>query len=110
MTPDVRLGLQFEVYHLTFGADDRTRYTIAYELEREEDVAFRSRRRQAPESKIITASSEYRGDTTREEQVIVLDLSDWDVPGRLRILVRVTDENTGQQVARTLDFDLSVQD
>ncbi len=110
LTPDALLGLQFEIYHLTFGADDQTSYTIAYEIEREEDVAFRTRQRQDPASQTIKASSRYAGTTTRERQTIVLDFSDWDSPGRLRILVRVTDDNTGQQAVRMLDFDLALED
>ncbi len=108
LTPDLRLGLQFEIYHLTFGADDRTRYSISYEMRREEDPAFRSRGRQPTDTRTITASSVYEGVTSKERETIVLDLSEWDSPGRLQILVRVTDENSGQEVVRTLDFDLSV--
>jgi GWxTD domain-containing protein len=110
LTPDVQLGLQFEVYHLTFGPDDQTRYRITYEMQRNVDPAFRSRAQEATDSRTITASSLYEGGTSREQEVVLLDLSEWDSPGALSILVRVRDENSGQEVVRGVDFDLSVGD
>ena len=110
LTPDLALGLEFEIYHLTFGADDRTRYTITYELEREEALSFRTRALQVPESRTITASTRYEGQTSKDEQTISLDLSEWDTPGRLRVLVRVRDEVSGQEVERSLAFDLEAGD
>jgi GWxTD domain-containing protein len=110
LTPQVRLGLEFEIYHLRFGGDDRTRYTISYELQRESDPAFKTRARQIAGSQTITSSTDYSGASATETETIVLDLSDWTEPGRMRILVRLRDENSGQEVTRSLDYELALVD
>lgn len=101
LTPGQPVALYFEVYHLTFGADDRTRYTVAYE------VARGPERRLLPgraASGTTAARITYAGDGTTAREAIVLDLEAWDGEGELTITVRVTDENTGRQVERDLRF------
>ena len=102
--PRKPLGLYFELYHLTFGADDRTRYTVEYVVERStprgglaglfgrEDV-----------QKTATATTE-RGRSRRTQEYLELDLSGRAGATTLTIVVRVTDEVTGETVYRTLPF------
>ena len=96
LTPQTPLGLYFEVYHLAFGEDDQTRYTIEYEVVRD------------PETRHITqtsAQSSYTGSSRTLEEYITLDLSEVGAARRLGIVVRVTDEVTGRTVERTVAFD-----
>ncbi len=104
ITSDVQLALYFEVYHLTFGADDMAHYTVEYEIARSEEKGGLLRllggKDEARTSSRISNTS--RGRTAKE--TIFLDLSDWTGNGELKVRVRVTDETTGQHVERTLRF------
>jgi GWxTD domain-containing protein len=103
---DTPLALYFEVYHLPFDADDRTRYTVEYEIE--------GRRNRGAIAELFTGDDEERTtvSTTREgsartaEEYILLDLSKWEEETDLTVTVRVTDEITGQEVTRSVDFRL----
>ncbi len=106
LVPGIKLGLEFEVYHLTFGADDRTHYTVTYELARTDDIAFRTRARQEAATSMTTASTRYSGTSTTQRETIVLDLTPWSVAGSLTIYVRVRDDTTRQEVVRSLEFTL----
>ncbi len=66
LAPGTPLALYFEVYHLAFGEDDRTRYTVAYEVMRQEDNDTRTAAR-------TTATGAARA--ARDD--VLLDLSDW---------------------------------
>ncbi len=101
---DVQLALYFEVYHLTFGADDLAHYTVEYEIARSEDKEGLLRLLGGKEEARTASriSNTTRGRTAKE--TIFLDLSDWTGNGELEVRVRVTDETTGQHVERTLRF------
>lgn len=109
IAPDASLMLYFELYHLGFTAADRTRYTVAY------DVARRTKRGglrglfRGDKADRTTASTTYEGNARTATEQILIDLSDWAVesPGALTVTVRVTDEVTGQQVERSISFDVS---
>lgn len=106
VTPDVRLGLYFEVYHLAYGPDDRTHYTVAYEVVREEHEGGLLRlRKQTVERRTVTTTS-YTGDDRTARETVFLDLNELSGPGRFEVHVHVTDEVTGQSVARSLAFDV----
>lgn len=106
------LLLQFEVYHLAYGEQDRTQYTVEYELLRREERGrllglFLDDR----ETRTSTASA-YTGSSRRTEEYILLD---WDgdppeEPQPVTVTVRVTDETTGQTVERSIDFRLLPSD
>jgi len=96
------LLLYFEVYHLTYDADDQTRYTVEYEMTRRTDGGLL---RKGNEDR-ISAATEYAGDSRTARETILLDLSELDAAGELDVTVRVTDEVTGRQVERTLPFTL----
>ena len=86
------LGIYFEVYHLTYNADDETQYTITYEI----------KPRSGRKTTSVTSSHQGRSRKTQEE--IILDFSGWTGP--VRVTVTVEDDVTGAQVSRGLDFNL----
>lgn len=98
LTPETPLGLYFEIYHLAFGDDDQTHYTIEYELVRDPD----GRR-----VKLMSAQSPYTGASRKAEEFIALDLSEIGSARAIEIVVRVTDDTTGQTVERAVPFTLA---
>ena len=105
LTGDTPLLLSFEVYHLSYGADDRTRYTVAYEAEGETKRGwtkiFRGTDTQRTSTEMTMA-----GTDRRTEETILLDLSEIErgEPQDVRVTVRVTDEVTGTTVSRDVEF------
>ncbi len=103
VTPQTQLGLYFEVYHLTFGPDDQTHFTVAYEVARREQPGGLLEK--APIRR-TTAQTRYSGDSRSAHETILLGLDDLEGTGQFEITVRVTDEITGQQTQRALSFDV----
>ncbi len=106
ITPETPLALFFEIYHLTFDADDRTRYTVEYgvtRLKKRGALASLLGRRDA---ETILATTPYTGSSRTAREHILLDLSTFNGEGPLAVTVRITDQNTGQTIERTLDFEL----
>ncbi len=105
LTGDTPLLLSFELYHLAYGADDRTRYSIAYEASGETKRGwteiFRGTDTQRTSTEMTMA-----GTDRRTEEAILLDLSEIerDEPQDVRVTVRVTDEVTGTTVSRDVEF------
>lgn len=99
-------ALYFEVYHLGYGSNDQTEYTVEYAFRKWSDdewVPFDDEQQQ-----VTTTETTYSGQSRRTEEFIVLDASEWsDVTDvdRIQVVVRVTDENTGQDVSRNVAFD-----
>lgn len=92
------LGLYLEAYHLTFGADDRTRYTVAYEVERPGER--RLFRRGAPDRTI--AQTTHTGASRTAREFILLDLEAIASDEPVTLTVRVTDEVSGLTEARSV--------
>lgn len=99
VSPETELGLGFEVYHLAYGDGDQAQYTVEYEV-------LRDRGRRSPER--ISAQTAYTSTSRNTQEYIALDLSDYDEGGPLDIIVRITDDVTGQQVERRIRFALVV--
>ncbi|MFB6273826.1 MAG: hypothetical protein ABEL51_13110, partial [Salinibacter sp.] len=105
LAPNTPVLLSFEVYHLAYNADDRTRYTVTYEArgqtKRGWTKLFRGTDTQRTSTEMTTTGTDRR---TRE--TIRLDLSQIqrDEPQNVRVTVRVTDEVSGTSVSRSLDF------
>lgn len=100
------LALTFEIYHLTYDTDDRTRYTIAYEVNRAQQWGgLRGLFGGTDEERTETAAR-YRGTSRTEPSFVVLELPSWNVtrPTPVDVTVRVTDEVTGGTVERSLSF------
>lgn len=99
------LLLYFELYHLTFGSNDRTRYNIAYVVESKTQHGwtrlFRDR-----QTEQVSMSATHSGTSRRTEELITLDLS--SIAGEqaraVRVTVRVTDEVAQTQVERSVNF------
>lgn len=107
------IALNFEIYHLTFGSDDRTRYTVEYRAEYEEDRGGLAGLFGATETKATSATSTYRGTTRRTKEYIALDLgaqAEFDAPTTVTVRVRVTDEVSGRTVSRPVTFTLTPDD
>lgn len=107
ITADTPLLLSFEVYHLTFGPDDRTRYTVSYEVEGETQRGL-SRFFRGQDTQRTTTETEMQGSERRTDEYILLDLSeiDRDEMQRVQVTVHVTDEVTGATVSRNVSFSL----
>lgn len=112
VTLDSPLALYFEVYNLNFGEEDRTRYTIEYDVYEQSGP---SEREQGEPSRIrqgtgVATTNEGRSQTA--EEYIQIDLRDWDFNANtdLTIAVRVTDEVTGVEKLRTIDFEVVSSD
>lgn len=102
------IALYFEVYRLAFGADDRSEYTVEY------TVRGRAARGKIAEfflgddERETVVSSTYEGTQRTAEELIRLDVADWDIESQTTatVTVQVTDESTGQQVERTIEFEM----
>lgn len=111
LTADTPLVLSFELYHLTFGEDDRTRYTVAYEVEGETTRGW-SRLFRGQDTQRTETETTQEGTDRRTEEMILLDLTqiERDEAQDVRVTVRVTDEVTGAAVTRTVEFRLQPGD
>lgn len=99
------LRLYFELYHLAFGPDDQTRYTVAYEV-RPVKKGGLLRFLGGRQDEGMAAQTQYTGSSRTAQEQIVLDFEAWEGYGALQITVRVTDEVTGQHVERALPLTL----
>lgn len=105
ITPRTPLALYFEVYHLAFGEDDRTRYTIEYDIVQTMERQGIAQLFRNDDVQRTATRSEYAGASRTTEEYIVIDLSEWkERDGTLSVVVRVTDETTGRQAERSIDF------
>lgn len=105
LTADTPLLLAFEVYHLSFGNDDRTRYTISYEVKGETRRGW-GRLFRGQDTQRTTTETTRQGTERRARERILLDLSriSRDEAQDVRVTVRVTDEVTEASVTRSVDF------
>lgn len=102
---EAMLALYFEVYHLTFGVGDETQFEVEYEVRGARKRGGRrlfGRRNQA-----TSTSTLYTGQNRTAQEYILLDLSEWEGDGAMEVVVRVTDQHTGQQVERILGFEMN---
>ena len=90
------LALYFEVYHLTYGPDDKTQYTVTYEITRS------SRKKKATGK--VQASTEYSGESRKAVDYILPDISPEDVKSGVEIKLQIRDNTSGQEVTRSIRF------
>lgn len=102
---DTPLLLSFELYHLAMAANDRTRYTVRYEVEGRVRRSWMRPFRTRTVNWTSTATSA-SGTRSRTEEKILLDLSRLSARATqdVRVTVRVTDDVTGATAARTVAF------
>lgn len=103
---DTKLAFYVEAYHLTFDANDQTRYTVDYEVKRRTPRTGLARLVRSDEETITTASTSYSGTRRTAREYVLLDPSEWNATGTLQVTVRITDEVSGQQAKRSLAFEL----
>lgn len=110
LTAETPLLLSFEVYHLATGTDDRTRYTVAYEVEGETKRGW-TRLFRGTDTQRTSTEMTRQGTSRRSREVIRLDLSqiERDEPQGVRVTVRVTDEISSTTVTRSVNFVLRPQ-
>ena len=105
LTRELQLALSFEVYHLAFGPDDQTEYTVTFDVKRDaQRGGFLSLRR--GEAQGTSASFSATGSSRTAERMILIDLAAWEGSGELNITVTVKDEVSGQSTSREILFDL----
>lgn len=99
------LLLSFEVYHLTFGPDDRTEYTVSYEVEGETQRGW-SRIIRGQDTQSTSTETKMEGTERRTEEYILIDLSEIerDESQTVRVTVTVTDDVAGRSVSRDVNF------
>ena len=107
--PNTQLGFYFEVYNLPFNADDRTEYTVSYEVEGHKDRGAIAGALLGEEGERTTVSTTRQGRSRTAEEYILLDLGDWEGEdgSELNVTVRVMDETSGMEVERSVVFDLA---
>jgi hypothetical protein len=105
LSPALTPVLYFEVYHLALASDDRARYSVEYTVQRRADDGRLIRLFTGDEPPPTSAETTYEGQRRTAKEYIMLDLSEWNGEDGLTVTVRVTDEATGQQVKRSIDFD-----
>jgi GWxTD domain-containing protein len=105
--PDTPLLIYFELYHLTFDDDDRTRYTVAYEVEGRRQRGW-TRLFRGDATQRTSTEAEYRGTSRETDELIYLDVAELqqEETQDVRVTVRVTDEVTGESVERTATFEM----
>ena len=106
VTPEMELALYVEAYHLNYGPDDRTRYSVAYEVERQTEKDGIAGWFGGTDEKVTTQSSTYEGTSRTAQEWVAFRLSRYNEASRLRISVRVTDEVSGQRAERTVTFEV----
>ncbi len=103
LSPEVPLALYFEVYHLTFSPEDRTRYEVAYEVRWWEEGGL-LRRDQVVQTRSRTV---YEGTSRTAGEYIVLDLRAWERAKELEVVVQVRDLVSGREVSRRIRFEVT---
>ena len=97
--PETPLGIYFEAYFLRFNEDDRTSYTVSYEVQNMGDS------REAA----IGTSTTHESESSNVREHIVLDVSDLQASHQVSITVRVMDNTSGDTVKRSVVLDLNPQ-
>ncbi len=101
-TPETPLALYFEVYGLTFGPEDRTRYAVTYQVTQQRKGA-----RLAGTRRSTTAgATEQTGAARTAREYIELDTDEWHGAEAVEIEVVVEDRYTGRRASRVLRFDV----
>lgn len=107
ITPGDSLILVFEIYHLRPAADGRVHYSVSYDVARRSEqgwLRMPGRDRRGGQTSTRTVGT---GRNRTQQEYIFMDLAQWRGEGELQITVTARDETSGQQVVRTLRFDLT---
>lgn len=109
LSPTTPLALGFDIYHLQTDAEGRTQYTVEYEVRRKADRGNFARFLRGEDEERTAVESRFEGRRDQTEEYVLLDPKDWakEEAQKMRVTVEVTDEHTGQQVSRAVEFNLS---
>ena len=99
------LALYFEAYHLTFGPDDLTHYTVEFEIARREKGGLWRLFR--PKEERTAVATSYTGASRTASEYVIVDLIEEDKASHLKVTVRIIDDVTGQRVERSIEFDFA---
>lgn len=86
---EMRFGLGFEIYHLTYGLGDLTSYQVTYQ------VSSQGRR-------ISSTSADFEGQSRMEVEEVFLDIGNRS--GELEITVLIQDRVSGDEISRSLSL------
>jgi hypothetical protein len=101
------LGIKFEIYHLQSDVDGRTRYTVDYTVHRQEtEKGFFATLFGREDEKETTVTTTHQGQDGRTTEYILLDSKNLfeKESSTVTVTVKITDEVTGQVVARSVSF------
>ncbi len=97
------LALYFEIYNLTFDQDDNTKYSIEYEVVREQSRRFFNFKTLGGVSSARTTNT---GTSRTAKEFIIPDLYEMTGKGRLEIIIHITDLTSGSKKSRSIAFEL----
>ncbi|MFB6099070.1 MAG: hypothetical protein ABEK84_08180, partial [Salinibacter sp.] len=102
------IALYFEIYHLSLGDDGRTTYTVEYRVEGQADRGAIAAFFLGKETRETVVSSTYEGTSRTSKELIRLDVGNWNLKTKTTatVTVRVIEKATGQQVERSIQFQL----
>ena len=99
--------LYFELYHLTFGVDDLTRYTLEFTLRPlEKGQKLLGLLDRGRDEAALTIKMQREGSQTSPVETVEIDVSAVE-PGRYMLTVRATDEHTGTTAAQSRPVELA---
>ena len=99
----VDVSVYFEIYNLTYGEDDLTRYTLEYEFVREENRPGRLFGNRG--ETVLSVASNHTDETRAPVHHPAIDVGALDA-GRYTLTVRLTDEVSGAEFERTRTLEL----
>ena len=94
VSDSTQIALYFEVYNLTYGEDDRTAYTISYEVRGKKDKKGGGTR----------ASTSHTSTDRNTQEYIIPDLTNENVGKGIEIVLTIRDDLTGEVRRRTVQF------
>ncbi len=101
------LVLYFELYGLQRGSEERTQYTVSYELTIHGDGGILWGLFGDGDEQLTSATTTYRGEAARTEEYVVLDVDQGlSEPRPASVTVRVQDETSNRTVERSLNLTL----
>jgi len=101
------VAISFDIYHLAYGKDDRTRYSVSYEVQRRmADGGLKGLFGGEEQEETVTTTT-YQGHSRTAEEYILLDMEEFldEESVNVQVTVRITDETTGQEVVRSIGFE-----
>ncbi len=106
IAPDTPLALYVEAYGLTFGDDDRTRYTVEYAVARRQEHNEVREVLLGEDGETTTVAISNTGTSRTARAYVFIDPSPWEGADALRIGVRVTDDVSGRYATRSILFEV----